>query len=88
LPTAWHCRRCQRHHKAHIGFLNAGGLGIPIGDGQLTNCGLEQIFEGYFSYALNRRPSSLSITSSSPIPAKTPTAGRPTSSPAVCNWQF
>jgi high affinity Mn2+ porin len=39
--------------KAHIAFLNAGGLGILIGDGQLTNYGLEQIFETYYSYALN-----------------------------------
>jgi high affinity Mn2+ porin len=39
--------------KAHIAFLNAGGLGILIGDGQLTNYGLEQIFEAYYSYALN-----------------------------------
>jgi high affinity Mn2+ porin len=37
----------------HIAFLNAGGLGILIGDGQLTNPGLEKIFEAYYSYALN-----------------------------------
>jgi high affinity Mn2+ porin len=36
----------------HIAFLNAGGLGILIGDGQLTNYGLEKIFEAYYSYAL------------------------------------
>jgi high affinity Mn2+ porin len=39
--------------RAHVAFLNAGGLGILIGDGQLTNYGLEQIFEAYYSYALN-----------------------------------
>jgi high affinity Mn2+ porin len=39
--------------KAHIAFLNAGGLGILIGDGQLANYGLEQIFEAYYSYALS-----------------------------------
>ena len=38
---------------AHVAFLNAGGLGILIGDGQLTGYGLEQIFEAYYSYALN-----------------------------------
>jgi high affinity Mn2+ porin len=38
---------------AHIAFLNAGGLGIVIGDGQLTNYGLEKIFEAYYSFALN-----------------------------------
>jgi high affinity Mn2+ porin len=38
---------------AHIAFLNAGGLGILIGDGQLTNYGLEKIFEAYYSFALN-----------------------------------
>ena len=36
----------------HQAFLNAGGLGILIGDGQLPNPGLEQIFEAYYSYAL------------------------------------
>jgi high affinity Mn2+ porin len=38
---------------AHVAFLNAGGLGIVVGDGQLTNYGLEKIFEAYYSYALN-----------------------------------
>jgi high affinity Mn2+ porin len=38
---------------AHIAFLNAGGLGILVGDGQLTNYGLEKIFEAYYSIALN-----------------------------------
>jgi high affinity Mn2+ porin len=38
---------------AHVAFLNAGGLGIVIGDGQLTNYGLEKIFEAYYSFALN-----------------------------------
>ena len=33
-------------------FLNAGGLGILIGDGQLPNPGLEKIFEAYYSFAL------------------------------------
>jgi high affinity Mn2+ porin len=36
----------------HIAFLNAGGLGILVGDGQLTNCGTEKILEAYYSYAL------------------------------------
>ena len=36
----------------HVAFLNAGGLGILIGDGQLTNYGLEKIFEAYYSYAV------------------------------------
>jgi len=38
---------------AHVAFLNAGGLGIVVGDGQLTNYGLEKIFEAYYSVALN-----------------------------------
>jgi high affinity Mn2+ porin len=38
---------------AHEAFLNAGGLGILIGDGQLPNPGLEQIVEMYYSYALS-----------------------------------
>ena len=33
-------------------FLNAGGLGILIGDGQLPHPGPEQILEAYYSYAL------------------------------------
>ena len=36
----------------HQAFFNAGGLGILIGDGQLPNAGLEEIFEAYYSYAL------------------------------------
>jgi high affinity Mn2+ porin len=37
---------------AHIAFLNAGGLGILIGDGQLPNYRTEKILEAYYSYAL------------------------------------
>jgi high affinity Mn2+ porin len=37
---------------AHIAFLNAGGLGILVGDGQLPNYGTEKILEAYYSYAL------------------------------------
>ena len=36
----------------HQAFLNAGGLGILVGDGQLPHPGLEQIIEAYYSYAL------------------------------------
>ena len=36
----------------HQAFLNAGGLGILIGDGQLPHPGLEQIIEAYYGYAL------------------------------------
>jgi high affinity Mn2+ porin len=43
----------------HQAFLNAGGLGILIGDGQLPNPGLEKIFEAYYSYAL---PSDMRVT--------------------------
>ncbi|HET7886740.1 MAG TPA: carbohydrate porin, partial [Bradyrhizobium sp.] len=38
---------------AHIAFLNAGGLGILVGDGQLTNYSTEKILEAYYSIALN-----------------------------------
>jgi high affinity Mn2+ porin len=37
----------------HEAFLNAGGLGILAGDGQLPNPGLEQIVETYYSYAIS-----------------------------------
>ena len=37
----------------HQAFFNAGGIGILIGDGQLPNPGLEQVFETYYSYALS-----------------------------------
>jgi high affinity Mn2+ porin len=37
---------------AHVAFLNAGGLGIPVGDGQLPNYRTEKILEAYYSYAL------------------------------------
>lgn len=36
----------------HEAFLNAGGLGILIGDGRLPHPGLEQILETYYSIAL------------------------------------
>ena len=36
----------------HQAFLNDGGLGILIGDGQLPHPGFEQIIETYYSYAL------------------------------------
>jgi high affinity Mn2+ porin len=36
----------------HIAFLNAGGLGVLIGDGQLTHYSMEKIFETYYSCAL------------------------------------
>jgi high affinity Mn2+ porin len=37
----------------HEAFFDAGGLGIVIGDGKLPHPGLEEIFETYYSYALN-----------------------------------
>ena len=37
----------------HAAFLNAGGLGILVGDGTLPHPGPEQIFETYYSYALS-----------------------------------
>lgn len=37
----------------HQAFLNAGGLGIQVGDGMLPHPGLEQIVETYYSYALS-----------------------------------
>jgi high affinity Mn2+ porin len=37
----------------HQEFLNAGGLGILIGDGQLPNSGQEKILETYYSLALS-----------------------------------
>ena len=36
----------------HQAFLNDGGLGILVGDGQLPHPGLEQIIETYYSYAI------------------------------------
>lgn len=35
---------------AHQAFLNAGGLGILVGDGMLPNPGLEKIIETYYSF--------------------------------------
>jgi high affinity Mn2+ porin len=37
----------------HQAFLNAGGLGILVGDGMLPNPRLEQIIEAYYSYAIS-----------------------------------
>jgi len=38
---------------AHAAYLNAGGVGIVLGDGMLPHPGLEQILETYYSYALS-----------------------------------
>jgi high affinity Mn2+ porin len=35
-------------------FLNAGGLGILVGDGQLPHPGPEQVLESYYEYAPTR----------------------------------
>ena len=35
---------------AHEAFLNAGGLGILVGDGKLPNPGAEKIVEMYYSF--------------------------------------
>ena len=51
----------KRISNAHIAFLNAEGLGILIGDGQLTNYGIERILEGYYSYALTPSPTRLTF---------------------------
>ena len=48
-------RRCWYHQwldPNHQTYFAAGGLGILIGDGALPNYGLEQIVEGYYSYAI------------------------------------
>jgi high affinity Mn2+ porin len=37
---------------AHVAYFAAGGTGVLIGDGALTNYGLEQIVEAYYSYAI------------------------------------
>ena len=37
---------------AHVAFLNAGGLGVLVGDGQLPHYATEKILEAYYSYAL------------------------------------
>jgi high affinity Mn2+ porin len=51
LPTSSTTSPAFTRHQA---FLNAGGLGILVGDGQLPNPGLEEIFETYYSYALTQ----------------------------------
>jgi high affinity Mn2+ porin len=38
--------------RSHEAFLNAGGLGILVGDGRLPHPGLEQILETYYSVAV------------------------------------
>jgi len=37
----------------HQAFLNAGGLGILVGDGQLPNPGTERILETYYSFPVS-----------------------------------
>jgi high affinity Mn2+ porin len=38
---------------SHQAFLNAGGLGILVGDGQLPNPGTEKILEAYYAFPLS-----------------------------------
>lgn len=38
---------------ARIAYLNAGGLGVLIGDGQLPHPGLEEILETYYRFPLD-----------------------------------
>ena len=38
---------------AHIAYLNAGGVGIVVGDGLLPKPGLEKILETYYSYSIS-----------------------------------
>jgi high affinity Mn2+ porin len=38
--------------RVHEAFLDAGGLGILVGDGTLPNPGLEKILEAYYSFPL------------------------------------
>ena len=59
----------------HIAYLNAGGLGILVGDGQLPHPGIEQIIEAYYSFPLGALRPPWTISSSS-IPPTTATAGR------------
>jgi high affinity Mn2+ porin len=37
---------------AHSGYLAAGGLGVLVGDGQLTNYASENVFETYYAFKL------------------------------------
>ncbi len=37
----------------HKAYLNAGGLGILVGDGKLPNPGLEKIIETYYSFSVS-----------------------------------
>jgi high affinity Mn2+ porin len=37
----------------HQAFLNAGGLGILVGDGQLPHPGAEKIIETYYSLPIS-----------------------------------
>jgi high affinity Mn2+ porin len=43
----------NRISPVHQAFLNAGGLGILVGDDQLPHPGLERIIETYYSYAFS-----------------------------------
>jgi hypothetical protein len=45
----------------HQAFLNAGGLGILVGDGQLPNAGSEKIIEMYYSFPVFSRHFRLSV---------------------------
>ena len=50
----WHCRSDQRNFDKHKRYLDAGGLGILVGDGKLPHPGREYIVEAY--YKMNIMP--------------------------------
>jgi high affinity Mn2+ porin len=59
----------------HEAFLNAGGLGILVGDGKLPHPGPEQIIETYYAFPVSFWPSCWT-TSSLLIPHTTAIADR------------
>ena len=69
-------------------YLNAGGLGILVGDGRLPHPGPEQIIETYYSLAvLESAQLSFDINGSTTLPT-TATAGRYRSLQCGCTRNF
>ena len=48
----WIRSHCERDYSIHAQFLDAGGLGLLIGDGQLPHPGLEQIIETFYQFPI------------------------------------
>src|SRR5580698_3599240 len=84
LPTAWLCRRRQRHRQGPHRLPERRRTRHPDRRRTIDELRFGIDFRGLLQLCVESSTKLTFDYQSSPIPATTPTAGRPTSSPAVC----